>query len=339
MTPNPILTPHTLCYEDSVRLSVPMRLSKGGLSASVNALYGRGRAPAAFLFSLPFVCSFFHSYLHNQSSFRLNYYRRLGALEHLGGYKERRNPHAVYNIPSEPSIKEYQQVHCPTGSTRTDTLNNRITQFDAIGNPCMQLPLTSLTPPGGLTATSDCKVLKRFYSTEGSRSNDGNQPHLVKKICVKMEAQSDMQQDSQPIETSTPTRNSHRTQREIELALEVINDQLADALPLDKPALELTAQSLTQKLLEMKKEEQPDAGISMERRQTTREYSQSLPAVLVGDGTQKYVLLRIPKQDDMVSDVYLVRGDPKAEYHYQTAIETIKDLESRDIMVGKLTCE
>lgn len=34
----------------------------------------------------------------------------------------------------------------------------------------------------------------------------------------------------------------------------------------------------------------------------------------------------------MLGDVYLVRGDPKAEYHYQTALDTLKALQSRNIM-------
>lgn len=309
-------------------------LSKGGLSASLNGLAGRARAPVAFLFALPFICSVRHSYYHSADVNGSSYHRRLGDWGHLRDYSGKHSAQALHCFGRWRFTEESRHLHVPTPNVPADRSCKGIAPISAPVSLCMHLPLA---PPGGLTSISDCKALKRYYSTEDFRPQEGTQKHVDKKVCVKMEAQSDMQQDSPPIETSTPSRNSHRTQREIELALEVINDQLAVALPLDKPALELTAQSLTQRLLEMKKQEQQGFDISMERRQTTREYSQSLPAVLVGDGTQKYVLIRIPKQDDMVGDVYLVRGDPKAEYHYQTAIDTIKDLESRDIMVGELT--
>ncbi|XP_026191710.1 uncharacterized protein LOC34619793 [Cyclospora cayetanensis] len=134
-------------------------------------------------------------------------------------------------------------------------------------------------------------------------------------------------------------RPSHtqRTPEEVELALEVLNDELAGASPLDRPSLELATQALTERLVQMRKEQQQQTASivptsSSINRQSTFEYTKSLQAVIVGEGSQKYTLIRIPKQDDMVGDVYLVRGDPKAEYHYQTALETLNSLQSRNIM-------
>ena len=131
--------------------------------------------------------------------------------------------------------------------------------------------------------------------------------------------------------------HSHRTPEEVELALEVLNDELAEASPLDRPSLELATQTLTERLVEMRKQQasaRNPRSLPGGIKQSTYEYSKSLQAVIVGDGTQKYTLIRIPKQDDMAGDVYLVRGDPKADYHYQTAIETLNALQSRNIMSG-----
>ncbi|CDJ40270.1 14 kDa phosphohistidine phosphatase, putative [Eimeria tenella] len=129
--------------------------------------------------------------------------------------------------------------------------------------------------------------------------------------------------------------HSQRTPEEVELALEVLNDELAEASPLDRPSLELATQALTERLVEMRKQQReaknpPESAEG--NKQSTHEYSSSLQAVIVGDGIQKYTLIKIPKQDDMVGDVYLVRGDPKAEYHYQTALDTLNALQSRNIM-------
>lgn len=132
--------------------------------------------------------------------------------------------------------------------------------------------------------------------------------------------------------------HAHRTAKEIELAIEVLNDELAEASPLDRPSLELATQTLMERLVEMRKQqgqqENPTTSTDA-KQQSTHEYSRSLQAVVVGDGTQKYTLIRIPKQDDMAGDVYLVRGDPKADYHYQTALETLNNLQLRNIMSGK----
>lgn len=130
--------------------------------------------------------------------------------------------------------------------------------------------------------------------------------------------------------------HSHRTPEEVELALEVLNDELAEASPLDRPSLELATQALTERLVVMRKQNasrNPSTSLECSTG-STHEYSQSLQPVIVGEGTQKYTLIRIPKQDDMLGDVYLVRGDPTAEYHYQTALDTLKALQSRNIMSG-----
>ncbi|KAL8441444.1 hypothetical protein Emag_007164 [Eimeria magna] len=129
--------------------------------------------------------------------------------------------------------------------------------------------------------------------------------------------------------------HSHRKPEDVELAIEVLNDELADASPLDRPSLELATQTLMERLVEMRKRRPSDdkpSDSSAARKQSTEEYAHTLQAVLVGEGTQKYTLIRIPMQDDMSGDVYLVRGDPKAEYHYQTALETLNELQERNIM-------
>ncbi|CDI80903.1 14 kDa phosphohistidine phosphatase, putative [Eimeria praecox] len=133
------------------------------------------------------------------------------------------------------------------------------------------------------------------------------------------------------------SKPSQRTPEEVELALEVLNDELAGASPLDRPSLELATQALTDRLIELRKQQRgsrnPPEPTDVSR-QSTHEYSSSLQAVIVGDGRQKYTLIKIPKQDDMHGDIYLVRGDPKAEYHYQTAIDTLNALQSRNILSG-----
>ncbi|KAL8427790.1 hypothetical protein ACSSS7_007525 [Eimeria intestinalis] len=129
--------------------------------------------------------------------------------------------------------------------------------------------------------------------------------------------------------------HSHRKPEDVELAIEVLNDELADASPLDRPSLELATQTLMERLVEMRKRHPSDdnsAESSAASKQSTQEYARTLQAVLVGEGTQKYTLIRIPMQDDMSGDVYLVRGDPKAEYHYQTALNTLNELQERNIM-------
>ncbi|CDJ47614.1 14 kDa phosphohistidine phosphatase, putative [Eimeria brunetti] len=131
------------------------------------------------------------------------------------------------------------------------------------------------------------------------------------------------------------SKQPQRSAEEVELALEVLNDELAGASPLDRPSLELATQALTDRLVELKKQQRQaenSAEAAEGTKQSTHEYSSSLEAVIVGDGRQKYTLIRIPKQDDMHADIYLVRGDPKAEYHYQTAIETLNALQSRNIL-------
>lgn len=128
---------------------------------------------------------------------------------------------------------------------------------------------------------------------------------------------------------------SQRTPEDVELAIEVLNDALADASPLDRPSLELATQTLMERLVEMRKhkaQEESRTRSSEGLKQSTHEYSRSLQAVIVGEGTQKYTLIRIPQQDDMASDIYLVRGDPKADYHYQTALETLNGLQDRNII-------
>lgn len=128
---------------------------------------------------------------------------------------------------------------------------------------------------------------------------------------------------------------SHRSPEEVERALEVLNDELADASPLDRPSLELATQALTERLVEMRQQaaEGNLTSSSEGRKQSTQEYCNSLIPVVVSDGTQKYTLVRIPKQGfEIKNDIYLVRGDPKAEYHYQTALEILDDLRRRNIM-------
>ncbi|KAL8451556.1 hypothetical protein Emed_002005 [Eimeria media] len=129
--------------------------------------------------------------------------------------------------------------------------------------------------------------------------------------------------------------HSHRKPEDVELAIEVLNDELADASPLDRPSLELATQTLMERLVEMRKRRPSDdkpSESSAAGKQSTQEYARTLQAVVVGEGTQKYTLIRIPMQDDMSGDVYLVRGDPKAEYHYQTALDTLNELQERNIM-------
>lgn len=133
------------------------------------------------------------------------------------------------------------------------------------------------------------------------------------------------------------SRQSQRTPEEVELALEVLNDELAGASPLDRPSLELATQALTDRLVELRKQQRESrnpADAAETNKQSTHEYSSSLQAVILGDGRQKYTLIKIPKQDDMRGDIYLVRGDPKAEYHYQTALDTLNALQSRNILSG-----
>ncbi|KAL8273883.1 hypothetical protein Esti_002206 [Eimeria stiedai] len=129
--------------------------------------------------------------------------------------------------------------------------------------------------------------------------------------------------------------HSHRKPEDVELAIEVLNDELADASPLDRPSLELATQTLMERLVEMRKRQPSDdnpSDSSASRKQSTQEYACTLQTVVVGEGTQKYTLIRIPMQDDMSGDVYLVRGDPKADYHYQTALDTLHELQERNIM-------
>ncbi|KAL8425693.1 hypothetical protein Efla_003071 [Eimeria flavescens] len=127
----------------------------------------------------------------------------------------------------------------------------------------------------------------------------------------------------------------HRKPEDLELAIEVLNDELAEASPLDRPSLELATQTLMERLVEMRKRHSAgdkSADPSGGKKQSTQEFAATLQAVLVGEGTQKYTLIRIPMQDDMSADVYLVRGDPKADYHYQTALDTLNELQERNIM-------
>ena len=51
------------------------------------------------------------------------------------------------------------------------------------------------------------------------------------------------------------SRQSQRTPEEVELALEVLNDELAGASPLDRPSLELATQALTDRLVELRKQQ------------------------------------------------------------------------------------
>eukprot|EP00070_Physeter_catodon_P015578 XP_023973486.1 uncharacterized protein LOC112062758 [Physeter catodon] len=179
----------------------------------------------------------------------------------------------------------------------------------------------------------------------------------------------------------------HRNPTELQAALKVINEQLADANDLERPALELVAQKLTEQLLEVELEEESkherqcaeeakrppcreserlerpqhspapsatpasDVPAAQEPTQTAQKqrteggpdkaserddewkaFLKALPRVLIADGTQKYVLIRIsPEQNPnkhLESSIYLVRGDPAVEYHYQCALDTMKELET-----------
>ncbi|PHJ16196.1 14 kda phosphohistidine [Cystoisospora suis] len=152
----------------------------------------------------------------------------------------------------------------------------------------------------------------------------------------------------------------HRTPAELQAALKVINDQLADANDVERPALELVAQKLTEELVEVecelaqqqnseKDKTRPDvsAGCGGDDSQeemrddaarkivgTNRELVQfltSLPKVRLEEGIQKYVLIKIaPDKNEgkqLETAIFLVRGNSKAEYHYQCALDTMKELE------------
>ncbi|CBZ50122.1 putative 14 kDa phosphohistidine phosphatase [Neospora caninum Liverpool] len=177
----------------------------------------------------------------------------------------------------------------------------------------------------------------------------------------------------------------HRTPAELQAALKVVNDQLADANDLERPALELVAQKLTEELVEVERElaqkkgssdghvgsgdgstslqtsevPQGSASVSQPSGESGDQptisggdedlvtFLKGLPKVRVEDGVQKYVLIRVdPEQNEtkrFETTIYLVRGNPQAEYHYQCALDTIKELESKGIEAevqggGRIEC-
>lgn len=160
----------------------------------------------------------------------------------------------------------------------------------------------------------------------------------------------------------------HRTPAELQAALKVINDQLADANDLERPALELVAQKLTEELVEVECElaqrhetakDKTDSDASTGCGGTAPQvvggadaapkivaanpelvqFLASLPKVRVEEGIQKYVLIKISPDKNrgkhLETAVYLVRGNPKAEYHYQCALDTMKELEKWGLEAGE----
>ncbi|EPT32101.1 phosphohistidine phosphatase [Toxoplasma gondii ME49] len=178
----------------------------------------------------------------------------------------------------------------------------------------------------------------------------------------------------------------HRTPAELQAALKVVNDQLADANDVERPALELVAQKLTEELVEVECELAQQKGSSggpagssgdSGSYQTSEKLQQAsvscashpsgdssgkpaadadedvvsfltaLPKVCVEEGVQKYVLLRVdPERNEgkrLKTAIYLVRGNPQAEYHYQCALDTMKELESKGLVAevqggGRIEC-
>ncbi|KEP63324.1 UNVERIFIED_CONTAM: phosphohistidine phosphatase [Hammondia hammondi] len=178
----------------------------------------------------------------------------------------------------------------------------------------------------------------------------------------------------------------HRTPAELQAALKVVNDQLADANDLERPALELVAQKLTEELVEVECELAQQKGSSggpagssrySGGDQTSEKLQQAsvscashpsgdssaqpaavadedvvsfltaLPKVCVEEGVQKYVLIRVdPERNEekrLKTAIYLVRGNPQAEYHYQCALDTMKELESKGLVAevqggGRIEC-
>ncbi|PFH35382.1 phosphohistidine phosphatase [Besnoitia besnoiti] len=178
----------------------------------------------------------------------------------------------------------------------------------------------------------------------------------------------------------------HRTSAELQAALKVVNDQLADANDVERPALELVAQKLTEELVEVEcelaqqkgsasqaecrqedsskqawEQQQQETATSVPqpptdaRRQSAATGSEedvntflsNLPKVRIEDGVQKYVLIKVDPErggkQSLKTTLYLVRGNPQAEYHYQCALDTMKELESWGIEAevqggGRIEC-